>query len=561
MSADPAPKSTMTPMTADFHEAANLFPLMEEAALAELAADIKANGLRDPIWRHPDGRIIDGRNRWLACQMVGVECRHRTYDRGDETIVPFVVSHNLHRRHLTTAQRAAVAADIATCGRARAQTFPQLRESPRRRRRKLLNVSVASVERAAAVKRADPVLHEKVKAGELTAGKARATIAKALEPPIAEVATEVEANADEDPDADPSPSDGDHALAAIMAVAELKISGTAAATNYAWTDAELKMAEKAATWLKMFTRVAKRERKSAAALIPRASGNECSCRAPHPPDPNRWLADGLAGCSCPNAQGPSAARATIASASSCSTTAVSAGAASAVDGLATFCRRPLCGCDERPAVRRHRSLGGVGGHSRTLAGRVEGPRGRKIRTQTGKSQLAAGITVDQSRAGAHPHSASNHGTWRCGPDRPRPAAAWLVEPVRRAAEAGRAGRGIRRAGYPAMSGDLVADNNRFNYDAFESAAAVQARNISERIRRRASVAETATHKPTSVNYIKSVTLNATRHWLRQWPALPEVQRQGGSLVRPRRQWPGRRDPGADLHHRLRQHRHRLVSLS
>src|SRR3954451_19320986 len=112
-SADPTRSSTITPVIDNFHEAANLFPLMDEAALAELAADIGANGLRDPIWRHPDGRIIDGRNRWLACQMVGVDCRHRTYGRGDDTIVPFVLSHNLHRRHLTTAQRAAVAADIA----------------------------------------------------------------------------------------------------------------------------------------------------------------------------------------------------------------------------------------------------------------------------------------------------------------------------------------------------------------------------------------------------------------------------------------------------------------
>jgi hypothetical protein len=45
-----------------FHRLADLFPMMDEAALAELAADIKANGQREPIklW---DGAIIDGRNR------------------------------------------------------------------------------------------------------------------------------------------------------------------------------------------------------------------------------------------------------------------------------------------------------------------------------------------------------------------------------------------------------------------------------------------------------------------------------------------------------------------
>ena len=87
---------------------------MDDAALADLAADIATNGLHEPIWRHKDGRIIDGRNRWRACQRVGIECRHRTYEKGDDTILAWVVSKNLHRRHLTTAQRAALAADLAT---------------------------------------------------------------------------------------------------------------------------------------------------------------------------------------------------------------------------------------------------------------------------------------------------------------------------------------------------------------------------------------------------------------------------------------------------------------
>src|SRR3954447_15844945 len=131
----------MSAPAAKFHEAASLFPMMDEAALAELAADIKANGLRDPIWRHPDGRIIDGRNRWLACQQAGVECRHRTYSRGDETIVAFVVSHNLHRRHLTTAQRAAVAADVANLNEGRPSETASNEAVSQASAAQLLNVS------------------------------------------------------------------------------------------------------------------------------------------------------------------------------------------------------------------------------------------------------------------------------------------------------------------------------------------------------------------------------------------------------------------------------------
>ena len=58
-----------------FHPVAEIFPMMDEAALTELSADIAANGLREPIWRHQDGRIVDGRNRWLACQNAFVEGR------------------------------------------------------------------------------------------------------------------------------------------------------------------------------------------------------------------------------------------------------------------------------------------------------------------------------------------------------------------------------------------------------------------------------------------------------------------------------------------------------
>jgi ParB-like chromosome segregation protein Spo0J len=61
-------------MTDNFHPVANAWPLISEAELDDLAADIAAHGLHNAIWRHQDGRIIDGRNRWLACQKAGVEC-------------------------------------------------------------------------------------------------------------------------------------------------------------------------------------------------------------------------------------------------------------------------------------------------------------------------------------------------------------------------------------------------------------------------------------------------------------------------------------------------------
>ncbi len=98
-------------MIREFHEVANIFPMMQGDEFDALKADISANGLREPIWLHPDGRIIDGRNRYLACCELGIEPPYRTWNCSG-SLVAFVVSLNLHRRHLTSGQKAVVALDI-----------------------------------------------------------------------------------------------------------------------------------------------------------------------------------------------------------------------------------------------------------------------------------------------------------------------------------------------------------------------------------------------------------------------------------------------------------------
>jgi len=92
----------------EVHPAANLFPMMEEAALAELAADIAANGQREPVvlW---EGKVIDGRNRLAACERVGVVPTFTALASCPDPVA-YVLSLNLHRRHLDTSQRAMVAA-------------------------------------------------------------------------------------------------------------------------------------------------------------------------------------------------------------------------------------------------------------------------------------------------------------------------------------------------------------------------------------------------------------------------------------------------------------------
>lgn len=95
------------------HPACELFPLLDDEALRKLADDIAQNGLIEPIVTFR-GLLIDGRNRLRACDLVDVEPVTREFEGDEADVVPWIVSKNLHRRHLTTSQRAMVAARLAT---------------------------------------------------------------------------------------------------------------------------------------------------------------------------------------------------------------------------------------------------------------------------------------------------------------------------------------------------------------------------------------------------------------------------------------------------------------
>jgi len=93
-----------------FHEYANLFPMMQGDMLSNLRDDILKHGVREPIV-FLDGAILDGRNRYMAARDLGVQYPRTEY-AGDDPLA-FVISHNLHRRHLSESQRASIAARVA----------------------------------------------------------------------------------------------------------------------------------------------------------------------------------------------------------------------------------------------------------------------------------------------------------------------------------------------------------------------------------------------------------------------------------------------------------------
>ena len=58
------------------HPVAAIFPMMQGDDFDELVADIREHGQREAILLHPDGTILDGRNRYQALPPT----RHRAAD-------------------------------------------------------------------------------------------------------------------------------------------------------------------------------------------------------------------------------------------------------------------------------------------------------------------------------------------------------------------------------------------------------------------------------------------------------------------------------------------------
>lgn len=101
----------------EIHPAAEYFgfPMLSGDDLDLLVANIKEYGQLEPLVIL-DGKILDGRNRYIACKKLGTTPRTELYT-GMQDPYDFVWSKNFHRRHLTGSQKALAAAKRATLTR------------------------------------------------------------------------------------------------------------------------------------------------------------------------------------------------------------------------------------------------------------------------------------------------------------------------------------------------------------------------------------------------------------------------------------------------------------
>ena len=93
-----------------YHPICSLFSEMSPEEIQEFATDIKAKGLLHPIILY-EGKILDGRNHYLACGMAGVEPRFVEW-QGKGSPLQWVISDNVVRRHLTSSQKAVLALEL-----------------------------------------------------------------------------------------------------------------------------------------------------------------------------------------------------------------------------------------------------------------------------------------------------------------------------------------------------------------------------------------------------------------------------------------------------------------
>ena len=154
------------------HPIGQKVPKMAAQEYQDLRADIKANGLQNDIILF-EGMILDGWNRYNACLEEKVYARFKEYE-GDRPVA--YVTSTLKRRHLTTSQLAAFAAEIAESyaeeSRQRMvsgkKTETDEKGKSTSKAAAAVGVSVSTVAAAAKVKKEKPIQFEQIKEGKIT---------------------------------------------------------------------------------------------------------------------------------------------------------------------------------------------------------------------------------------------------------------------------------------------------------------------------------------------------------------------------------------------------------
>lgn len=179
----------------ELHPACKLFPDMSQEDYERLKVSIAHNGVFEPA-KSFNGKLLDGKNRVKICGELGIECPIWPLsedEMGDVTPEEWVLGANLARRHLTAAQRAALAVELMGTklsapvktrtpkpdSGSKTPVASLLAKVPRKtagRTAKALGVSRDSVQRAKAIKAKNPAAFKALKEGSVSLRAAEADV-------------------------------------------------------------------------------------------------------------------------------------------------------------------------------------------------------------------------------------------------------------------------------------------------------------------------------------------------------------------------------------------------
>jgi ParB-like chromosome segregation protein Spo0J len=86
--------------------------MMKGDQFGKFEADLKKHGLQNPVVLF-EGKILDGRNRALVAHKLGWKIKTVKFEdlKTEKSALEYVLSANLHRRHLSDHERVQIAAD------------------------------------------------------------------------------------------------------------------------------------------------------------------------------------------------------------------------------------------------------------------------------------------------------------------------------------------------------------------------------------------------------------------------------------------------------------------
>ena len=161
------------------HKFAQYFPPMPDEQFQELVEDIKANGLIEPITTF-EGAILDGVHREKACKLAKVKPRYAEW--ADSNPLKWVMSKNLHRRHLEKGQRVMILIDAGLIDPERGAGQPKknhidVRDSlSKPEAASMAGASETLVQYVRTIAKEDPELADEVRSGKKAAALAYATL-------------------------------------------------------------------------------------------------------------------------------------------------------------------------------------------------------------------------------------------------------------------------------------------------------------------------------------------------------------------------------------------------